>query len=79
MVVAPLVAVAFILAIPLWPVAIVTTFCCWLLAAVFEMLLGFAGIEALDGWSAAMWRLFLTILTPWSYFDLPKKGPPPKE
>ncbi len=73
MLAAPLVAVAFILAIPLWPVAVVTTFGCWALSAVLERLFLLLGFDALEGWSASMWRLFLTVLTPWNYFDPPKK------
>jgi hypothetical protein len=79
MVVAPLVAVGFILSIPLWPVAVVVSACCWLLAATLEALLRAVGIHAIDGWGAATRRVFFTILTPWTYFDAPKREPPPNE
>jgi hypothetical protein len=73
MIAAPLVAVAFVVAIPLWPVAVVLSLAGWALAASLEWLGRLVGIDALNGWGVAMWRLLRTILTPWTYFDPPKK------
>ena len=77
MVVAPLVAVGFILAIPLWPVLVLLSGFGWLLAATLEQMLRIVGVRATDGWGLAARRLFLAILTPWTYFDPPKRKSPP--
>ena len=76
MVVAPLVAVALVLAIPLWPIVVVATGCCWLLAVMLETLCGAIGFDGVDGWGNAARRVFRTVLTPWTYFDRPDRKPP---
>jgi hypothetical protein len=77
MLVAPLVVVAMVIAIPLWPVAIVVTAGCWAFAAAGEALLTLLGVHVLDGWELAMRRVLLLVLTPWSYFDPKRPASPP--
>ncbi|MFI5310660.1 MAG: hypothetical protein ACHQQ3_05475 [Gemmatimonadales bacterium] len=70
---APLVLVVALLAIPLWPVAIVLIGACWLAVWPLERLVALAGFRGMRGWSAAIARLFVTVLRPWDYFDAPRK------
>ncbi|MFN8574723.1 MAG: hypothetical protein U0132_21900 [Gemmatimonadaceae bacterium] len=71
MFVAPLAAVLAILAIPLWPVAILFVGVTWLLVWPLEQLLIAMGVRSDNAWSRSIARLFMTVLKPWTYFDPP--------
>lgn len=68
---APLVLLVAILAIPLWPVALVVIGATWLVVWPIEHLLRALGVSAMQGWHTKIGRLFRTLLTPWTYFDPP--------
>ena len=68
---APLVLVVAILAVPLWPVALALVGVTWLLVWPVERLLGALGVSVMQGWSLSIGRLFRVLLTPWTYFDPP--------
>lgn len=72
MLLAPLVAVLAILALPLWPVAIVAVGLAFLVLWPIERLLGLAGLTWIQGWSAAVGRAFMIVLRPWHFFDPPE-------
>ena len=71
MLLAPLVLVLAILAVPLWPVALALVGAAWCIVWPVERLLGALGVAAMRGWSTRIGRLFRTLLTPWTYFDPP--------
>jgi hypothetical protein len=73
MFVAPLVAVAVIIAIPLWPVAVVLLAVLWLLASVGEQLCRLLRIPALRGAGATTWRWLTWMAKPLNWFDPPRK------
>ena len=69
MLLAPLVAVLAILALPLWPVAIALLGVVWLLLWPLERVISFTGAPAMRGWSAAVGRVFYIVLKPWVYIE----------
>ncbi len=73
MFVAPLVPVLMILAIPLWPVAIVTLSALWLVTWPLERLLHALGVRQLDGAARRVARWLGYALRPWSFFEVPKR------
>ncbi len=79
MLLAPLVAVLAILALPLWPVAIVLVGAAFLLIWPVERLLGLMGTRWMSGWSAAVGRAFMLVLRPWRYFDPPRPVAAPEQ
>ena len=60
----PFVALAFIVALPLWPVAIVVVGLAWCIARLGA----FAGVWS-TRWSARLALAFLVTLKPWIWFD----------
>lgn len=68
---APLVLILAIAAVPLWPVALVLVGAAWCVVWPAERLLGAIGVTAMQGWTASIGRLFRALLTPWTYFDPP--------
>ena len=79
MLLAPLVAVLAILALPLWPVAIVLVGAAFLLIWPVERLLGLLGTRWMSGWSAVVGRAFMLALRPWRYFDAPRPAAAPEQ
>jgi hypothetical protein len=82
-VLAPLIAVLALLALPLWPVAIVLLGLLWLLVWPMEHLALVLGLRDHAGVSDTLRRWFLNVLRPWVYFEERKRrlereeGPPP--
>ena len=66
---APLIFVLFILALPLWPVALVLVGLAWCVVWPLERLLSALGAGAMRGWSAWIGYAFVVILKPWYFFD----------
>jgi hypothetical protein len=79
MLLAPLVAVLAILALPVWPVAIVLVGAAFLVLWPVERLLGLLGTGLMSGWSAAVGRAFMLVLRPWRYFDPPRPAAAPEQ
>jgi hypothetical protein len=75
MFVAPLVPVLFLLAIPLWPVAIVAMTLFWLVTWPLEVACRVAGIRAFQGASKEAARWLRIVLRPWVLFAPPPKRP----
>ncbi len=69
MLVAPLVAVLAILALPLWPVAIVVAAALWLVVWPLERLLPHVGLRFMQGWSTFLARTLRYVVKPWVYLD----------
>ncbi len=70
--VAPVVAVVAVLAIPLWPVAIVVLGAAWLVTWPTERAMRALGLVDRARASAALARWFGVALRPWNMFDAPK-------
>lgn len=68
-VVAPFVILAMLLAIPLWPVAIVVVCAMWMLVWPLERVLRALGVRRFDGASAAVSRWLVVVVKPWSLFE----------
>lgn len=68
---APVVMVAFVLAIPLWPVAIAVVGLMWCVTWALERLMMAFGGRANRGWTANVTYWFVLTLKPWYYFDPP--------
>jgi len=66
---APLVFLLMVLAIPLWPVAIVVVGLMWLIVWPLERLSKALGMNALRGWSANVAYWFIIALKPKYFFD----------
>ena len=71
MFVAPLVPIALLIAIPLWPVALVGLAVMWLVTWPLERACRILGVRLFQGASATLTRWFRTVLTPWTFFDPP--------
>ena len=78
MLLAPVVVVLAILAVPLWPVVLAAVGAAWLIVWPVEQLARSLGAHALDGTSKQLGGWFRILLTPWTYFDTPPKGPAPE-
>jgi hypothetical protein len=72
MLAAPLVAVLAILAVPLWPIAIVVLAVARLVFWPFERLVTAMGYSWATRASSKLAVWFKMALKPWSYFDPPK-------
>lgn len=70
---APVVAALALLAIPLWPIALVLLLIVFILTWTVELVGTRLGLTRLRGRSAAVWRAFIWLRTPWNWFDAPKK------
>lgn len=68
-VVAPLVFLAVLLAIPLWPVAILCLAVLWSLAWVYERACGVFGVRICGGAAAAVARWLRVVARPWTLFE----------
>ena len=79
MFVAPLVFVLALLAIPLWPVAIVVLSALWLVAWPLEHLALLFGLRGMRGASAKVGKWWRFIVAPWKLFDPPKRPRPPPD
>lgn len=78
MFVAPIAAVLAILALPLWPVAIVLLAILWVLVAGLERVTTKLGIGVMTGWTKKVGHWLHFSLKPWHYFDPPwKRGVKP--
>jgi len=73
MLVAPLVVVALIVAIPLWPVALVLLAVLLAVTRLVEMLCRLLRIPAFKGASATVWRWLVWMSMPLNWFDQPKQ------
>lgn len=71
--VAPLVLVLVLLAIPLWPVAIVCTALLWLIAWPLERVLALVGVHRVSGSSRRVRAWLRVAVAPWRLFDRPAK------
>ncbi|MCX5765677.1 MAG: hypothetical protein NTZ43_00440 [Gemmatimonadetes bacterium] len=69
---APVVAALALLAIPLWPIALVILLVVFVLTWIVEFAGTRLGLRWWRGRSAAVWRAFLWMRTPWNWFDAPK-------
>ena len=76
MLLAPLVAVLALLAVPLWPVAIVMIGALWLLTWPLERGARLLGLAAFRGWSAAIGRTLFVVAKPWVYLNSRYPTPP---
>lgn len=69
MLLAPLVAVLVVIALPLWPVAIAVLGVLWLVVWPLERATTLVGLRVMRGWSRAVGRTFYFVLKPWVYLD----------
>ena len=69
MLLAPLVAVLAVLALPLWPIAIVIVATTWLLVWPIERVMALCGLRVMQGWSVALGRTLYYVVKPWVYLD----------
>ena len=69
MLLAPLVAVLAVLALPLWPVAIVIVATTWLLVWPIERVTALCGLRFMQGWSVALGHTLYYVVKPWAYLD----------
>ena len=81
---APVVAVLAVLAIPLWPVCLAVLLVLLLVIWPIEQIGTRLGIGALRGASARVWGWLRWMSTPWNWFDLPSvkptgKATPPRD
>ncbi len=74
MFVAPLAAVALIVAIPLWPVALALLSALLVVTWPVEQLCRLLRIPALRGASATVWRWLDWMAKPLNWFDTPPRG-----
>ena len=72
---APVVAVLAVLAIPLWPVCLAVLLVLLLVIWPIEQIGTRLGIGALRGASARVWGWLRWMSTPWNWFDLPSARP----
>ena len=73
MLVAPLVVVALILAIPLWPVALALLTVLLIVTWPIELLCRLLHIPAFRGATATVWRWLVWMSMPLNWFDTPKR------
>ena len=73
MLVAPLVVVALILAIPLWPVALALLLLVLAVTWPLEMGCRLLRIPAFRGATATVWRWLKWMSMPFNWFDKPKR------
>ncbi|MHB8839996.1 MAG: hypothetical protein ACYC7F_13720, partial [Gemmatimonadaceae bacterium] len=73
MFVAPLAAVALIIAIPLWPVALALLSALLVVTWPVEQLCRLLRIPAFRGASATVWRWLAWMAKPLNWFDLPSR------
>ncbi len=76
MLLAPLVFILALLAVPFWPVILALIGLTWLVLWPVERMAVWMGLRTTMGWTAAVGRVFRIVLTPWTYFDLPVKKEP---
>ncbi len=79
MFVAPLMPVPMLLAIPLWSVAIVFLAVMWLVTWPRERACRVAGVHSFQGASNVLAGWLRTLLTPWTFFDVPPTPPAPSQ
>lgn len=72
---APVVAVLAVLAIPLWPVCLAVLLVMLIVVWPIEQIGTRLGIGALRGASARVWGWLRWMSTPWNWFDLPNARP----
>jgi len=71
MLVAPLVVVALIIAIPLWPVALALLAALCVVTWMLERLCRLLRIPAFQGATARAWRRLVWLSRPFNWFDTP--------
>jgi len=72
---APVVFVLMLLAIPLWPVAIVVVTVMWLVTWPVEQMLRLVGIRRADGAAATVARWLRVVVKPWVLFEKAARPP----
>ena len=77
MLLAPLVAVLALLAVPVWPVAIAVISVLWLLIWPLERAARLVGLAAFRGWTARIGRALFIVAKPWAYLNDRDPTPPP--
>ena len=76
MLLAPLVFILALLAVPFWPVILALIGLIWLVLWPIERMAVWMGLRGTMGWTSVVGRVFRVVLTPWTYFDLPVKKEP---